>query len=451
MLTALTRVFRSGRMFAEAMYQRRVPYFSLDRLLSMQRENMRRMVRHACETVPFYREFMLRQGLRPEDFRTVADLARLPLIDRTCVQERLSAFRSSKFDPKECIALHSGSGVSTEWDQGSTLKRLAYRERDRMVWLKAGAIGLGHKQLHIVPPAASSFTARSFWDRKVKTPRFVAERHVIDPMQPYEEIVAALERLRPDVVFSYGSYLEHFARFVHAHGIRPAMPKVWVYGADALSAHWRGLIERESGCKVFSHYSTTETSQIGYECEQRCGFHVHIDLVALRLIGEDGAEAQPGEVGEVVVSNLLNRAMVLLNYRLGDLAESAGESCSCGRNLPLLRNLHGRVPETLQTPDGRTYSSTTLLGKFAEELQSALKVQVVSLAPGRILWRIVPSRNLDRDAFRIRLLGRCGEVFGETTLADVHYVENIASTPRGKFRSVVPLADASDERRINGG
>jgi phenylacetate-CoA ligase len=308
MLTALARVFRSGWVFAEAMYQRRVPYFSLDRLLSMQREHLRRIVRHAYETVPFYREFMLRQGLRPEDFRTAADLARLPLIDRTCVQERLSAFRSSKFDPKECIALHSGAGAITEWDQGSTLKRLAYRERDRMVWLKAGAIGLGHKQLHILPAAASSLTARSFWDRKVKTPRFVAERHFIDPLQPYEEVVAALERFRPDVVFSYGSYLDHFARFVHAQGIRPALPKVWVYGADALSAHGRGLIERESGCKVFAHYSTTETGQIGYECELRRGFHVHIDLVAVRLIGEDGAETPPGEVGEVVASNLVNRA-----------------------------------------------------------------------------------------------------------------------------------------------
>jgi phenylacetate-CoA ligase len=438
-------------MFAEAMYQRRVPCFTLDRLLSMQRENMRRIVRHAYETAPFYREFMLRQGLRPEDFRTVADLARLPLIDRACVQENPSAFRSGKFDPKECIALHSGSGATTEWDPGSTLKRLAHRERDRMVWLKAGAIGFGHRQLHIVSPEASSLTARGLWDRKVKTPRFVAERHFIDPLQPYEEVVAALERIRPDLVFSYGSYLEHFARFVHAHGIRPVMPKVWVYSADALSAHWRGLIERESGCQVFSHYSTTETGQIGYECEQRRGFHVNIDLVALRLIGENGAEAQPGEVGEVVVSNLLNRAMVLLNYRLGDLAEAAGESCSCGRNLPLLRNLHGRVSETLQTLDGRTYSSTTLLGKFAEELQSALKVQVVSLAPGRIRWRIVPSRNLDRDAFRSRLLRRCGEVLGETALADVHYVEDIAATPHGKFRCVVPPAEASAERKLNGG
>lgn len=437
MLTTLSQVLRSGRLFAQAMYQRRVPYLPIGRLHAIQQERMRRIVRHAYQTVPFYREAMGGQNLRPEDFRTAADLARLPLIDRKFVRENQHAFQSSEFDPRDCVALHSGGGATTYWDQESSLARLAHAERERVVWLQAGHLGFGHRQLHILSPSASSLTARNFWDRKVKTPRFVAQRHFIDALQPYQTVVEALERIRPAIAFSYGSYLEHFAAFLRDRGLRPPMPKIWVYGADAMSTYWRDYVTREFGCAVFANYAATETGRIGFQCERRDGFHLNIDLCAVRIVKDDGSEAGPGEIGEVVVSNLLNRAMVLLNYRLEDLAEAAGESCPCGRSLPLLSSLHGRVSESVETADGTRLSATVLLGKFALELQNTLKVQVVSLEPGRITWRIVPSRTLDREQFQRRLLDRCREVFGTAAIVELEYLEDIPATPRGKFRSVI--------------
>ncbi len=335
------------------------------------------------------------------------------------------------------MALHSGGGATTYWDQESSLARLAHAERERVVWLRVGRLGFGHRQLHILSPSASSLTARNFWDQKVKTPRCVAERHYIDALEPYQTVVEALERIRPNVAFSYGSYLEHFAGFLRDRGLRPPMPKIWMYGADAMSAHWRDFVTREFGCAVFSNYAATETGRIGFQCERRSGFHLNIDLCAVRLVKDDGSEAGPGEIGEVVVSSLLNRAMVLLNYRLEDLAEAAGESCPCGRNLPLLGCLHGRVSESVETADGTRLSSTVLLGKFAVELENALKVQVISPEPGRITWKIVPSQTLDREQFQRRLLDRCREVFGAAAVVELQYTDDIPATPRGKYRSVI--------------
>lgn len=126
-----------------------------------------------------------------------------------------------------------------------------------------------------------------------------------------------------------------------------------------------------------------------------------------------------------------------LDYRLEDLAEAATESCPCGRSLPLLGSLHGRVSESVETADGTRLSSTVLLGKFALELENALKVQVISLEPGRITWRIVPSQTLDREQFQRRLLDRCREVFGTAAVVELQYTDDIPATPRGKFRSVI--------------
>lgn len=90
----------------------------------------------------------------------------------------------------------------------------------------------------------------------------------------YQTVVEALERIRPDVAFSYGSYLEHFAAFLRDRGLRPPMPKIWACGADAMSAHWREFVTREFGCAVFANYAATETGRIGFQCERRCGFHL---------------------------------------------------------------------------------------------------------------------------------------------------------------------------------
>ena len=332
--------------------------------------------------------------------------------------------------------LYSGGGSATAWEPGATLMQLAYAERDRAVWLKAGHLGLGHRQLHILPPGSTTLAVRSFWNQKVKTPRLVAQRHFIDPLERYEKVVEALDRVRPDIAFTYGSYLEQLARFMRDRGLRPSMPRVWVYGADSISQHWRNLVEKEFGCLVFSSYLATEMGRIGYECERRSGHHLNIDLCAVRFVREDGTDAAPGEMGEVVVSNLVNRATVLLNYRLGDLAESSREDCSCGRTLPLMSRFHGRVSETLQMADGARLSSIVLLGGLDGELEGALKLQVFSPEAGRILWRIVPSRGLDRERFRLRLLARCRELLSGATV-EVEYVEDIATTPAGKFRSVI--------------
>jgi hypothetical protein len=101
-----------------------------------------------------------------------------------------------------------------------------------------------------------------------------------------------------------------------------------------------------------------------------------------------------------------------------------------------MRRFHGRVSETIRKANGTRLSSTVLLGEFAGEVENALKVQVVSPEAGRILWRIVPSLDLDRERFRLRLLARCREVFSDAAV-EVEFVEEIATTPAGKFRSVI--------------
>jgi phenylacetate-CoA ligase len=298
--------------------------------------------------------------------------------------------------------------------------------------------GWGQNQLFLLPEVSVSRIMRKFWDQQVWTHHSLALRSFFSPEKPFNEVVAFINTIKPQVVFSYGSYAEEFFRFLADRQHPIALPKIWMYGGDMLSEKGRELIEKDFGCIVYSTYQTVETGKIGFQCERREGFHLNIDLCPIRLIDERGQTVEPGRQGEVVVSNLYNRAMVLLNYRLGDLGVLATKPCPCSRNLPLLEKLGGRVYETIRLPDGRRFITDVLEIDFRDELKSSFQAQINQVEPHRLLWRIVPFLTTDREKLSHQILKKSKSIFGDVEV-EVEFVENIPHTPAGKFPRIIPF------------
>jgi phenylacetate-CoA ligase len=198
----------------------------------------------------------------------------------------------------------------------------------------------------------------------------------------------------------------------------------------------RELIERGFHVPVLSTYQTVETGRLGFECEARSGFHLNVDLCAVRIVDDEGRDVEPGAAGEVVVSNLFNRATVLLNYRLGDRAVLATGPCPCGRSLPRLERLEGRVSEVVRLADGREVSSMILRNMVKDELAFALQCQVVQPQPERIVWRVVPLPGQGTEEARRALLDRTRRLVGPAV--EVEFVDEIAVTAGGKHLAVAP-------------
>jgi len=141
---------------------------------------------------------------------------------------------------------------------------------------------------------------------------------------------------RPDVLHTYGSYLGILFSYLAETGAPFHKPKVVTYSSDSLSDSTRRLIQDRFGIPVFSAYQANEALKIGFECEHHTGLHINIDLYPLRVVDLACHDLPVGETGYVVVSNLVNKGTVLLNYQIGDLAALLPQPCTCGRTLPLL-------------------------------------------------------------------------------------------------------------------
>jgi phenylacetate-CoA ligase len=163
---------------------------------------------------------------------------------------------------------------------------------------------------------------------------------------------------------------------------------------------------------------------------------VHEDLCPVRVVRRDGTAADPGEQGEVVLSNLVNRATVLLNYRMGDLATWSANPCACGRTLGRLHDLDGRSEDILHTSDGRVVHPRAVWGALKQQ-PGLLQYQLVQGAPDRFELRL---RTHDAAAYqRIapNAVASLRELLGPSAQVEHTRADTLAPQSGGKFRAVV--------------
>ncbi len=382
---SLYALWRAGR-------EKRLPYLPTEQLLELQAARVRRMVRHAWRTVPYYRDAMRSAGLSAEDIVTGADLARLPILTKEELTREPERFMSSAFKNADGLTLHSsgttGRMRSFRHDARSLFEALAAGRRQRIALAAFTGREAGYREAVLNRDGSAGAQIRAFYETRSFTPRRVDLRRLrLSPALPFEELLTRLNDFRPDVIRGYGSHLGSFLRWVHEHGREFHSPKAVTYGADAMTAADRTLIEQEMSIPVMSTYQAVEALRIGFQCERRKGFHLSLDQVVVRIVDGAGRDVGPGERGDILISNLTNRAMVVLNYRLGDVVRAGRGPCPCGRNLPVIEDIEGRIDDMIRRPDGSSLHALGVIPPLQAE-PGVRQVQLVQEGIDDFLLRV---------------------------------------------------------------
>jgi phenylacetate-CoA ligase len=255
-------------------------------------------------------------------------------------------------------------------------------------------------------------------------------RNFVDIDEPIERIAERTVGERPDLLVGYGGWINLFFRTVQARGLEIAKPKLVMSMGEALPHGGRELIEDGFGIPVMQRYNAVEALKIGFYCEERTGFHIHEDLTHVRV--DDG--------GGIVLSNLVNRGTVLLNYPIGDVGTIATEPCPCGRTLNRLETLEGRVEDIVALPDGRFVHPRQVWEVMKAEPR-VLQYQLLQSAPDRFTLEVALAESGDAAPQGDTALGEAAasaltELLGGATVE----VRRRPEEPRrGKFRAVVAL------------
>ncbi len=395
------------------------------------------MIRHAWKHVPFYRNAMRERNLSPVDFRRPEDLNLLPLISNEEFRKDPTIFNSDKIDTGGDMLMRAGNYKKIYWSRHAALQWFARISRSRAVINNLLGKDSGYIEAYVQPMEDCNHTMNKFWGENLLFRSRAAGVYRFDINDPYTETLRNLNEVRPDIVYCYGSHSEQFFRHIHKNRLKLHAPKIWIYGSDMMSPGMREFIEEEFGCMVYSTYNMNEMGAFSFECEKRNGFHLNIDACYSRLINEQGETVPRGVSGEVVISNLVNRATVILNYRTGDRAVMSREPCACGRTLPLLQELQGRICDTIYCSDGIECSYALLATPSGEMLAKVRSFQVVQESRGHICWTLVPYSDTNRDEVASGLEAVTSGIFPPPNRIEVRWVKDIEVTPGQKRKFVV--------------
>jgi phenylacetate-CoA ligase len=400
--------------------------------------SFRRMIealRFAEQHVPFYRRRFAEYGVRVRDVQSPADLLRLPILTKADIRASGPELVAETFAG---TMYRSGTGGSTgepvhfSYDHATYEARIAAAMRaDR--W--AGA-RLGDRELHV-------------WARPIQKPSFrahmkstihnaVLRRTMVSAWDLSDRLLDALlseiTRRKPRLIVGYTTPLYHAARHALKSGRRVPAPRGIVATAERLFEHQRDVIQRAFEAPVFDRYGCREVMLIAAECERHEGKHINAEGLYVEIV-RGGRYARPGEPGEVVVTDLINRSMPLIRYKNEDIATPAAGACSCGRGLPLLASVEGRVLDMIVGPEGQL-----LAGEFFPHLlkdyPTVVRYQVHQDRSRAITLRLVAGEGFEAGtpALVEHTLRR---FLGERADIRVEVVDDIPLTPGGKHRVTI--------------
>jgi phenylacetate-CoA ligase len=426
---------RRRRTLAYLDAYRRDQWLPPEQLAALQWERLQRLLEHCYREVPYYRRRWRELGITPKDICNLDDYAALPVLTKADVRAHVDELKADSWRDR---LLYKATGGSTGEPMRFGFTRESNDRRTAVMWRGYEWAGsrMGRRTLFLWGgPVGDPTRAHQLKDRLYNS---VFARRVLNSFKMTEANMAdyanAIDRYRPDIIVAYVGPLVQLAEWLTACGRRIWRPQAIIGGAEAMHDFQREAIERAFLAPAFNTYGCREFMLIAAECEQRHGLHVNSDHLVVELRTSHGA-ASDGHAGEVVITDLFNYGMPFVRYANGDMATASTEHCHCGRGLPLLARVEGRILDAIRTPGGHV-----LPGEFfphmLKDVPGLQRFQLVQRRLDRLDLSIVRGAGFD-DASLEYIHREVDKVLGDSVQLHCHFVDEIPLTRSGKMRVTV--------------
>lgn len=409
-------------------------YWPLERIEDLRVKRLRDLLTHASDHVPHYRDLFKRLAFDPQGVGGIGDLQRLPFLTKADIRANTDAMKS---DQAQGLARFNTGGSS-----GEPLVFFIGRERVShdvaAKWRATRWWGVDIGDPEIVlwgsPIELSSQDRMRHWrDALMRTQLLPAFEMSAERVAGFIDVI---RRTRPAMLFGYPSAFAHIARHAEAHGIRldDLGIQVAFVTSERLYDHQRELIERLFNCPVANGYGGRDAGFIAHQCPSG-GMHLTHEDVMVEIVDAQGRVLPHGESGEIVVTHLATRDFPFIRYRTGDVGTLDDRPCSCGRTLPLLKEIQGRSTDFLVAQDGTVMHGLSLI-YIVRDLAGVKQFKIVQESLDRTDILLMTDERFDRANLAAIERGAKARL-GQGVSVNVQLVGDIAPEKSGKYRYVV--------------
>ncbi len=416
---------------------KKTQWYDPQTLEQIQLDLLQKMVRHACQTVPYYRKLMDNLKIKPSDIQSLGDIKQFPIITKADLKTAGDAFVSRKYPTWMLRTVHTGGTtglpVPIRRDFWSIGNEHAFVRR-QFDWAGVGIHDrCAYLEGRIVRPMDQTDGPLFVYDAAMKE-LSLSTFHLCPETVPL--YLDAMKAYHIDAMIAYPSAAYVMAREILEKG-REVSLKCLMTTSETLEEGKKKIIEQAFGCRVVDFYGSAERVCYIHMCEKGT-YHIVPEYGFTELI----PAAAPNEGFYTIVSTgFWNKTMPLIRYNMNDLVLPGDGPCPCGRHFPTIKQIVGRDSNIIRTPSGRQLGASAIECILAHVLYGlydmpVLAGQVIQEKSDELMLEYVPTSGFN-DEHKQLLQKLLREKVPSELKTAIRRVDEMTRSPRGKFLNFV--------------
>jgi len=408
-------------------------WWSAKQLRVYQLERLQGLLEYVYERVPYYNSLFNKLKFEP-GITDLSDLENLPFLTKNEIREHSDELKAS-----------GATGLSRFNTGGSSGEPLIFF--------------IGNER--VSHDVAAKWRATRWWNMDIGDPEIVVWGSPIElggqdgikairdkllrttllpafemSGQKLDKFLERIRQFKPRMLFGYPSSLSLIAQ--HARKRNVSMSdlgiKVAFVTSERLYDHQREIISEVFGCPVANGYGGRDAGFIAHACPEG-SMHITSEDIIVEIIDSDGRVLPAGQLGEIVITHMATRDFPFIRYRTGDMGVLSSEPCSCGRGLPVLKEIQGRTTDFIVAQDGTVMHGLALI-YILRDLPGIDSFKIIQHSLDNTEVQIVSGNGYSDDCL-VNIERGFKQRLGGGVSIDIKKVPSIPAEKSGKFRYVV--------------
>jgi len=407
-------------------------YLTTGELEAIQWNRLINMLNYIYCNNTFYKKVLTDSNIHPLDIKSYNDIKKIPIITKEEIRNAKDNIISRGYEKNQLIMYKTGGSTGTSLEgyiteECSELRNSCTIRHDRWSgWDVGDSVG-----------AVWGNIKKRATIKEILKELFLTKYIFLDTMNVNEltviEFANRWQKVKPSLLFGHAHSLYLLAQYVSDLNLSVIKPKGIISSSMTLMDYERNTIENVFGAQVYDRYGCEEVGLIASECEEHSGMHLNVEHLYVEIIKDNGDTANIGEEGNIVVTDLLNTAMPIIRYKVGDIGILSEKKCSCGRGLPLMSKVIGRTADYLKKKDGSKISGISLIENTLTLIPGIKQMQIIQKSYDHFQIRLVVNSQYTQESSNL-LISYIRKLFDDKSIIQIQRVENIHTSKSGKYR-----------------